>query len=300
MADTRPHQGPAPQRTALPPAEIALLATLLAAHPAASNAEITRYFNAQVQADRDPKTVRKAIALSGLAVPPSASGKGRPTTLTSALRDQAAALARAQPAASLTELVVAFKKATGVECCAATLGKALRKCGIVRPKGRHHPTQSKSAGPSPTRYKPHHRVQPSLDRRGYPSDLTDEQWELVEPLLRPTRRREPCAASTRMIVDALLYMARTGCQWRFIPNDLPKWESVAQQFYRWEKRGVWKAMNDALRTEVRLSSGKTAHPTAAIIDSQSVKTTEKGGSADTTQGSDWSEERGIFSSIHSD
>jgi len=134
----------------------------------------------------------------------------------------------------------------------------------------------------PVRYTATHRVEHTAV--SYPSDLTNEEWALLEPELRGRRQKVPCGANTRETVNAVLYIARTGCQWRFLPHDFPKWQTVAKTYYRWIDRGVWERVNEALRRQLRVAVGKAPEPTAAIIDSQSVKTTEKGGSPATTRG----------------
>jgi transposase len=118
----------------------------------------------------------------------------------------------------------------------------------------------------------------TLARASYDSDLTDEEWELVCPLLpeHPPRGNDPWIPK-REIVNAIFYVNKHGCTWRGLPHDFPKWQTVYSYFRQWREQGVWEAINAALRDAVRVAEGKASEPTAAIIDSQSVKTTEKGG-----------------------
>jgi putative transposase len=119
---------------------------------------------------------------------------------------------------------------------------------------------------------------PFMKRKPYPSDLPDAQWAKLKPLLSILHGRgAPRRVNLREIINALLYIGRTGCQWRMLPHDLPPWQTVYYYFKRWRDRGDWERINRELRIEVRLDVGKEAEPSAAIIDSQSVKTTETGG-----------------------
>lgn len=117
-----------------------------------------------------------------------------------------------------------------------------------------------------------------MERKPYPTDLTDEQWAVLAPELeRPAGPGRPTSVDLREIVNALLYQARTGCQWRLLPHDCPDWTAVRYYFDVWARDGTWEAVNRRLVERTREKRGRRAQPTGAIIDSQSVKTTEAGG-----------------------
>jgi transposase len=106
----------------------------------------------------------------------------------------------------------------------------------------------------------------------YPSDLSDEQWALIEPLLpAPGRGGRPPKHPRRAVVDAVLYVVRTGCSWRQLPADFPPWQTVYWYFARWEAQKVTTTILDALREQVRAADGRDPQPSAGIIDSQSIK-----------------------------
>ncbi|MEV5433480.1 IS5 family transposase [Streptomyces sp. NPDC052701] len=119
------------------------------------------------------------------------------------------------------------------------------------------------------------------ERRAYPSDLSDARWELVGPVLaawRSERRRRalafgrPPEHELREIMNAILYVDRTGVQWRYLPHDFPPWETVYGYFAKWQKDGVFAQLNGLLRELVRQKEGRSAQPSACVIDAQSVKT----------------------------
>jgi putative transposase len=112
--------------------------------------------------------------------------------------------------------------------------------------------------------------------RHYASDLTDRQWQIIRPYLPPVRRRGRRPICRRRIINAILYIVRTGCQWRMLPADFPNWSTVYGIFWQWRNDGIWPRLHDALREKTRRRAGKKATPTVAIIDSQSVRTAEGG------------------------
>ena len=117
-----------------------------------------------------------------------------------------------------------------------------------------------------------------MTRKPYPTDLTDLQWDNIEHLVpAPKPGGRPRKYGNRDLVAAIFYLSRTGCAWRLLPHDFPPWESVYAYFRRWQADGTWHRVHDALRAECRGVEGRQAGPTAAILDSQSVKTTNRGG-----------------------
>jgi transposase len=122
----------------------------------------------------------------------------------------------------------------------------------------------------------------------YRSDLTDAQWAKLEVLLRESEPRRhaggrPRKYPLRQVTDAVLYVVKTGCQWRQLPVDFPPWQTVYQQFRAWRLRGTWERVTKSLREQGRKAGGRSPTPTVAIIDSQSAKTALKGGDGVTMQ-----------------
>lgn len=114
----------------------------------------------------------------------------------------------------------------------------------------------------------------------YPSDLTDREWHRIKSLIPPaTPGGRPRATDMRLVLNAIFYVNRAGIAWRYLPREYPPWATVYGYFRRWRLGGLWQGINERLRSLVRQHAGRNSQPTAALLDSQSVKTTEQGGAA---------------------
>jgi putative transposase len=121
-------------------------------------------------------------------------------------------------------------------------------------------------------------------RKTYPTDMTDDQWELFAPCIPPAKPGgRPREVDMRDVLDAIFYVDRAGGSWRMLPGDFPPWQTVYTDFRNWTRDGTWEQIHDILRRSTRVIDGRHDEPSAGIIDSQSVKTVEKGGRGVTTR-----------------
>lgn len=115
-------------------------------------------------------------------------------------------------------------------------------------------------------------------RKLYPSDMSDTEWALIEPKLPlPRGFGHPREVDLREILNAIFYVQRSGCQWEMLPHDFPPSSTVYKYFRKWQRQGIWQAIHDELRSEIRSEMGREETSSIAIADAQSVKTTEKRG-----------------------
>ena len=110
----------------------------------------------------------------------------------------------------------------------------------------------------------------------YDTDVTDAQWQLLKPLLPAPKRRGRPRTSLREVCNAVLYLIKSGCPWRLLPKSFPPWKTVYHHFRQWSRDGLWVSLNDQLRARVRALVGKRSRPTAAVLDSQTVRSDPHG------------------------
>ena len=203
---------------------------------------------------------------------------GRPPIFSAA--DEAFLLDRvtADPHATTRALAAVMSERMERPINNTTVANALRRLGAkkVRPKTAPKLPPARRYG-----YTKAHRREPTETR--YPSDLTDVEWALVADLFERKGPGRPESHPRRRMLEAINYVVRSGCAWRLLPKEFPPWALVYMTFRRWSDAGLFETMHDRLRALWREREGRAEAPTAAVIDSQSVKTSEKGGSAASTR-----------------
>lgn len=220
-----------------------------------------------------------------MAAASSSRGRGRPPKLTPEQAEALVALARANPRLSQDDLTAAFRQQSGIMISAVTAWRYLNKAGLRRRRlertstGREPEMEAPAPDPKPQQrygYQKAHRDPGDAVR--YPCGLTDSEWEQVRHLFDPPGRAgRPEKYPRRQMLDACVYVLRSGCSWRMLPKDFPPWTLAYKTFRRWLARGLFEAMYDELRQLWRKREHRSPEPTAAILDSQSVKTSPQGG-----------------------
>lgn len=213
--------------------------------------------------------------------------RGRPLKLTPKQVEDLAALVRENPLLSLDDIVWAFRRRTGITLSSPTVRRYLLDAGFQRSRPRRVATAaakcSGSGGavdtePPPKEYGYTAAHRDPGDSVRYPCGLTDSEWEQVKLIFDPPGRTgRPEKYARRQMLDACIYVLRSGCSWRMLPKDFPPWQAVYKTFRRWLARGLFEAMYDELRKLWRTRQHRAPDPTAAILDSQSVKTSPQGG-----------------------
>jgi len=204
-------------------------------------------------------------------------GAGRPYSIPDEQLPKLREIVLGQPTATLDEISMALERATGIKACRPSLRKAIERAGIERSKPKVlRKSKAPSEGPRRYGYEDRHRDPGSEER--YPSCFTDAEWELVGDLFEtPEGPGKPPLYEPRLMADAVCYVVRTGCSWRQLPKDFPPWNAAYKAFRRWADRGIFEEMHDRLRSMWRRHEGRRAEPTGAVLDSQSVRTSEQGG-----------------------
>lgn len=223
---------------------------------------------------------------------------GRPAKITGANVELLKQLALAHPHLSLRKLTTLFVETTQIDVSYTTVRVVLAREGIRRRKPGKSASARKGIAEAPAvvsanaeqssvgvetqspakryGYDDNHRSERG-ERRRYPSSLTDAEWDLVKDLFINTGPGQPPEYERRAIVEACSYIVRSGCSWRMLPKEFPKWQNVYAHFQRWKKKGTFEKMHERLRGMWREREGRNQEPSAAIMDSQSVKTGPQGG-----------------------
>lgn len=221
-------------------------------------------------------------------------GGPRPPVLSPEDMDWIEARVTERPYISRAELRAQLLEERGKRVGLTGLQRALKRRGIRADRPLLLNPEEPAARPRlPTRYQAEHRRKRVGDR--YPSSLTDDEWAVVAPLFARTGAGRKPVHSVRHMLDAIFYVARTGCSWRMLPSSFPQWEGVYARFRRWSQEGVLEQVHDRLRELWRQRQRRDPDPSGGIVDSQSVKTTEKGGPAVLTEARRSSDESGISS-----
>lgn len=201
---------------------------------------------------------------------------GRPAKIQADDATHLVAIVESDHTATLTEIRHELKRRTGIDVHEQTIVKTLRKLGIQRvPSAQAVSIERKVSARRYGYADAHRRHEPE---QTYASSLTDAEWALVRDLFEnPAGRGLPPTINRRQLVDACCYVVRTGCSWRMLPVDFPRWQNVYRTFRRWSEQGKFELMHDRLRAQWRERARRNDEPTAAVLDSQSTRSSPQGG-----------------------
>ena len=201
---------------------------------------------------------------------------GRPPSLTDEHLGALRALVQRTPGATMTELCAELERDTGAKVCTVTLRKALLRAGLQRRVPLPAPAPPEEPARRYGDTGAHRRAGP---RDTYPSSLTDAEWALAAEVFESPagQRGRPAKYERRAMVEACCYVLRTGCAWRLLPTSFPPWVVVHKTFSRWAAQGKFEQLQQRLREQWRQRLERTATPSAAVIDSQSTRSSPQGG-----------------------
>lgn len=201
---------------------------------------------------------------------------GRPPTISDERLADVRAAAAARRGATVQELCDEFARRTGITVCTVTMHRALIRAGLKRTA-----TRQERASPQAKRFGYTSAHRKSSDADSYASCLTDAEWALVVDLFEQSEgaRGRPAKYDRRAMVDACCYVLRTGCAWTMLPKSFPPWLTVHKSFSRWAEQGKFELLQDRLRQQWRQRLGRSAEPSAAVIDSQSNRISPQGGTS---------------------
>ncbi len=204
---------------------------------------------------------------------------GRPKKLDDELIAELVKIIEEQPYISQEDLVFLFRRRTGVSIATTTARNYLKRAGVRRTAApRKATTYQKPTSPEEPRYGYTDQHRDPGDAVRYPCGLTDSEWERVRHLFDPAGRPgRPPKYARRLMLDACVYLLRSGCSWRMLPKDFPPWKRVYATFRRWQAKGLFEEMHDELRALWRSREHRLPDPTAGALDSQSVPTSPQGG-----------------------
>jgi putative transposase len=220
--------------------------------------------------------------MARMATPPSDSRRNRPGRKPILTEEHIAvlrAITKERPHSSLDEVTRELHRRSDSKASSVTVNKALRAAGIERLKAARAPgPRAAVQGSAKARYGYTQAHRRSDGPSGMNTDLTDAEWALVADLFeREGGRGKPVQYDRRHMVNACCYVVRTGCAWRLLPKSFPPWEAAYKTFSRWAAAGMFERMHDRLRQQWRDRTGKSPDPSAAVLDSQSTRSTAQGG-----------------------